>query len=278
MVVLRNMKIDDLDFLMEMVTTAGWNQIDQDWIRYISLEPNGCFVAEENGEPVGTATTVCYEDEVGWIGMVIVKPSIRGKGIGKALINNCINYLKIRVETIKLDATPMGEPLYTKLGFKPEYRITRLETHVSLDSDQKIFQQIPPINEIIRLDKNAFGANREKVLKQLFAEYLEYYVFEKTANDLSGYAIANRGQHHWHIGPLIAHDDKVAKRLMEQILQKLNGKQVYMDVPNFSGDREKLFVKFGFQLVRSYTRMYLGTNNQPGNIEKIFATARAEKG
>ena len=216
--------MSDLDFLMEIVTIVGWNQIDQDWIRYINLEPEGCFIAEIDSEPVGTATTICYEDKIGWIGMVIVKPSHRGKGIGLKLLHGCIGYLKTRVETIKLDATQMGEPLYLKLGFKPEYTVTRLEVDISAGNGPIDSYQNDSLSPIISFDEKIFGASREHVLEQLFREYPDFVVLKKNDNDLFGYVSANQGQHHWHIGPLVANNEKIATLLLKEILEKLSGK------------------------------------------------------
>ena len=71
MMAIRPMREADLAAAMHLKTEAGWNQIEADWRRFIALEPDGCFVAELNGEPVATTTT-CVFDSVAWIAMVLV--------------------------------------------------------------------------------------------------------------------------------------------------------------------------------------------------------------
>ena len=65
------MTIDDLRLGLRLTRQAGWNQTESDWLRFIDMEPEGCFVAELNGSSVGTTTT-CIFDKVAWIAMVLV--------------------------------------------------------------------------------------------------------------------------------------------------------------------------------------------------------------
>ena len=49
------MTLDDLTFADSLRAMAGWNQTLDDWRDLIALEPTGCFVAEWDGTPAGTA-------------------------------------------------------------------------------------------------------------------------------------------------------------------------------------------------------------------------------
>lgn len=105
---------------------AGWNQTETDWERFLEADEAGCFVAELDGQVCGTATTISFENRFAWVGMVLVNPACRGRGIGTRLLAQTIEYLDAQqIPCIKLDATPQGRPLYEKLGFLPEYEIER---------------------------------------------------------------------------------------------------------------------------------------------------------
>ncbi|MGB8295229.1 MAG: GNAT family N-acetyltransferase, partial [Polyangia bacterium] len=78
---------------MRLKEIAGWNQTQEDWERFLRASPEGCFVAEWNGQVVGTVTTIVYEGRFAWIGMVLVDPQMRGKGIGTALLEKAIDHL-----------------------------------------------------------------------------------------------------------------------------------------------------------------------------------------
>ncbi len=117
---------DDLPFANSLRALAGWNQTLGDWERLLAIAPKGCFLAEWNGTPAGTATTIVYGPELAWIGMVLVHPEFRRRGIGRALLRHCIDSLRGRgVRCIKLDATPLGRTVYRGLGFRDEWSLRR---------------------------------------------------------------------------------------------------------------------------------------------------------
>ena len=102
----------DIPSRMRLKEIAGWNQTAQDWERFLTASPGGCFVAELDGEVCGTATTISYEGRFAWVGMVLVDPEFRGRGLGAKLLARAIEHLDAgKVSTIKLDSTPLGKPL-----------------------------------------------------------------------------------------------------------------------------------------------------------------------
>jgi len=115
----------DVQFGMRLKEQAGWNQLEGDWRRMLDMQPDGCFVAQFDGAAAGTCMT-CIFGDVAWIAMMLVEQSLRGKGIGRALMEHALGFLDGRgTGTIRLDATPMGQPLYEKLGFQAEYSLAR---------------------------------------------------------------------------------------------------------------------------------------------------------
>ncbi|NOY01032.1 MAG: GNAT family N-acetyltransferase, partial [Verrucomicrobia bacterium] len=164
---LRTMRDEDLVFANEVRNIAGWNQTLTDWRRFISLQPNGCFIAEWNGEPAGTATTTCYGKDLAWIGMVLVHPDFRRRGLGKALLEHCITYLRDdqKIRCVKLDATPEGQPLYEKLGFNAEWSLKRWVGNGGGNTDNCPHDRITETS--LKLDREIFGADRKNLLKSL---------------------------------------------------------------------------------------------------------------
>src|SRR6185503_4662691 len=122
----RQLGREDLPFADSLRALAGWNQTPEDWKRFLAIEPTGCFLAEWNGAPAGTATTIVYGPELAWVGMVLVHPEFRRRGIGQGLLRYCIDSLRDRgVRCIKLDATPLGKTVYDGLGFRDEWTLKR---------------------------------------------------------------------------------------------------------------------------------------------------------
>src|SRR4051812_35347541 len=117
----------DLPAAVRLTRDAGWNQDKEDWQRFLTLGADACFVAERDGEVLGTTVT-CMFGSVAWIAMVIVASKHRGNGIGGALTRHAVEFLDAAgALTIRLDATPLGQPIYEKLGFTSQYEIVRYQ-------------------------------------------------------------------------------------------------------------------------------------------------------
>src|SRR5438105_1328482 len=161
----------DVPLGMRLKAANGWNQTEADWRRYLELQPDGCFVAALDGAPVGTLTS-CIFGPVAWIAMVLVAAEHRGRGLGKALMRHALEFLEGQgVRTVRLDATPLGQPLYEKLGFGAEYTLHRYEGTLPpagavagvepLRADQ--------IEEVCRLDQAVTSTDRRKLLQRLMS-------------------------------------------------------------------------------------------------------------
>lgn len=284
-VTIRPLREADIPFAMEVKNSAGWNQTDADWRGYIEYEPEGCFLAEVDGRPAGTATTIRYADRFGWIGMVLVHPEARRLGIGTRLLRQAIEYLQRRgVKCVKLDATPMGRQVYVPLGFKDEYELSRYEgmapDDVAPTSALVQFMTERDLPELVALDAAAFGAERRAVLRSMAARNPEFCFVRRGADrfDVSGYLIARQGQNAVQIGPWLAHDAAGADELFRAFLRRVPGRRVFVDVPHPNPAALALVKRHGFTVQRGFTRMFLGENAHPGRPEHVFGTSSAEKG
>ena len=119
----RRLGIDDLEAALELSTGAGWNQTADDWRMLFRLAPAGCFAADADGRIVGSAIGIDY-GSYGWIAMMLVEPAYRGRGVGGALLEAAMGAIRAELP-IRLDATPLGRPLYQRHGFEDEATLTR---------------------------------------------------------------------------------------------------------------------------------------------------------
>jgi predicted N-acetyltransferase YhbS len=123
------------------------------------------LVAEEDGELLGTAASVRF-GPVGWLGGVTVVEPARGRGLGLELTRAALAALG-PVETVRLLATPLGLPVYEKLGFEPEgtYRVflagaARPERTVELRDATP-----DDLEAVLALDREATGENRSLAVR-----------------------------------------------------------------------------------------------------------------
>jgi GNAT superfamily N-acetyltransferase len=255
----------DLELGMRLKTQAGWNQTRADWERFLALQPDGCFVAELQGEAVGT-TVACLFDAVAWIAMVLVEERVRGQGVGGALLRHALAFADQRGATsIRLDATPAGRPLYEKLGFQPQYELQRFAGALqpssgAADASRPIsVRQAMPVDypRLLELDRRATKLDRRKFLLRWFAERPALVFKAEAEGALCGYLATRAGSGAVQLGPCIA-DAQAGAQLLAHACQKLAGEQALIDLPTERAGAAQLMASAGLTPQRSLLRMCRG--------------------
>src|SRR3954463_6678303 len=83
----RKMEWTDIPSGLSLCRSAGWNQLSRDWEIFLMLDPQANRVCvDDEGNVVGTVTTIRYGNHFAWIGMVLVDPNHQRKGIGLGLL------------------------------------------------------------------------------------------------------------------------------------------------------------------------------------------------
>ena len=281
---IRVLTVADVCFGMHLRELAGWNQLEADWRRFLAMQPEGCFVAEVDDAPAGTATTTQYGDRFGWVGMVLVLPEKRRRGLGTVLLRHCIEYLEGRgVACVKLDATPLGKKLYDTLGFVDEYYIERKQVDaapaVTADSAGISAMQIEDIDLLSRYDAPSFGAPRTQHLSLLLEQMPDGCFVHRDGNGLvDGYLFTRPGANAYQIGPWAADDDAIGEALLTTALSRLTGSPVFLDVPMTHSGPTEIVTRFGFETQRPLIRMYRGDNAHPGAVSGVYAFCGPETG
>jgi GNAT superfamily N-acetyltransferase len=278
MITIRQMTIDDLGLGIKLSGQARWNQTQADWLRFIELEPEGCFVGELNGRAVGTTTT-CVFRKVAWIAMVLVDVDARGSGVGTTLLKHSVEYLKSRqVRTIRLDATSLGRPIYEKLRFAPDYELARFEGRAPEARESATVVTAAPemFADIIEFDMRMTGRERVKMLGRLFEEFPESVRIVRRADEIEGFITMRPGANSVRIGPCTA-TPEAGPALFGDALGRCAGKPVFVDIPLDNAEAVKVAESNGLTVQRSFTRMSWG-RKAIDNAEASWASSGAEKG
>ena len=162
---LRLMTYKDIPDSMRLKEIAGWNQTIADWQRFLSASPQGCFVAEHDGRAIGTVTTIIYEDRFAWIAQLSGRSRIsRPRNRQESSRTAQFRYLDTQnLACMKLDATPLGKPLYEKLGFETEYEIERWMLKRPI-GEKEAQSKAVEIEDALRLDREIFGVGQERFI------------------------------------------------------------------------------------------------------------------
>ena len=283
---IRLLTLADIPAAQRLRELAHWNQTDQDWRNLIAFEPNGCFAVEMDGKIVGTATTTRFEPNtgpgsIGWVGMVLVDPEYRRHGIGSTLLKHCIQYLKdCAVETVKLDATPMGKLVYEKLGFVAEYELERWEGVAAANPTNSALHPITlaDLPELVAFDTPIFGAQRKHVLESWLRAWPECSAILRQSGAVRGFVLARRGMNFQQIGPIEGETPEICAALLAHALSKMNGARVIADVLTANPWSRAIAEAHGLKHQRPFLRMAYGANSMPGRREKILAICCPELG
>ena len=264
---------------LRLCRAAGWNQTARDWAQFLDATPDGARIATAEGRVVGTAATIRYGGAFAWIGMVLVDPAARGRGIGTRLFDEALGLLS-DIPVARLDATPAGYPLYLRRGFEEEYRVERM-TNTSAASRQPLAAGVRAIRpddvaRMLSLDVTAFGAARGSMLRWMLEGAPQLAWLADDGRRVRGFVLGRHGHAFDHVGPVVAEDVDTAAALTAAALAATARPIVLDATPHVPGWREWLTSR-GFVGQRALIRMTKGTP-PVANTHQQFAILGPEFG
>lgn len=269
----RPLSAGDIPAAFQLSADAGWNQTAEDWQRLIDLSPEGCLAIDVGGELAATATLVCYGRKLGWIGMVLTKRQHRGRGLARHLLTEALDLAdRMRIATVKLDATQDGKPIYEKFGFRPEHAVERWSRPGSSKTStlaSNALGKAPLTEECRNADCLAFGADRKQLLENL--------AHENTLMAIgTSYLLARPGRQSAYLGPCVSNSPKTARALIERALLRSASNWAWDLFPD-NTSAVKIARELGFTPSRHLLRMGRGQDLCTKN-EHIYAIAGFELG
>ena len=273
----------DLEACLGLSQSAGWNQLREDWALFLSFSSRGCFVACTGDRLVGTLTSIDYEGRFSWIGMVLVHPDQRRRGMGTLLMRAALDALA-SCETVKLDATPAGRTLYAQLGFVDEYELGRLvSAQPEWGPAEPAEADLAPLrradlDEVAAFDAPVFGVARRHVLQAWYERTPQAAFVLRRGGQVAGFAMGRPGANFATIGPVIARTEADARTLARAVGLHLGEGPQGLDIPaGHPGFRTWIDAR-GFAFQRPLIRMYRGPNRYPGMPGQQWAVLGPEVG
>jgi len=268
--IVRKLTIADLSAAMALSTEAGWNQTAHDWRVLIELSPQGCLAIEIDGEIASTATLTCYGTRLAWVGMVLTRIKHRGRGYAMRLLKETLRVAdELGVESVKLDATDLGQPLYEKLGFRAEQPVERWWRAGHENANPKS-ATAPVAPTWQATDQNAFGVDRQTLL-----EKLTWHNPPLTLGN--SYLLRRAGREISYLGPSVCDSPTIAQKLMERALQNPSPGGWFWDLLVANQLAVSLAADLGFAPKRHLLRMVRGKDVR-GNENCVYALAGFELG
>jgi len=252
--------------LIEMAAQEGWNPGIHDAKTFFEIDPEGFLGVYEKSRLIGGGAIVRHSDQFGFMGLFLMAPEFRGRGIGRKLWYERRNRLLERLgdnASIGMDGVSAMVDFYREGGFEPQYLSSRFQTTASLTLTE-IDGHVTPIydadlEDISDLDRRCFPGERPAYLsawlRQPGAQSLCY---RQENGKVAGFGTLRPCREGSKIGPLFAETPDVAKALMAALLLTAKDATVSMDVPSRNPIASQLCKQFEMKSVFECTRMYFG--------------------
>lgn len=245
-------KIEDIVALSSYI---GWDY-NREEIETIFNSGIVYGVWNERDELIASAAIILYEEELASIGMVMVHPKCKGRGIGKMITEVCIGSVSEKT-LIMLIATEEGKPLYEKLGFRAvsyvsKYICNSYNTNYKCVGNEEYMMNYEEcdLEEIIKIDEDAFGTNRKEFLKKRIVQSEQCIVVKDKEQTILGYGMTIQTPENKIIGPVVAKNDTMAMEIVHFLAREHNGK-LRIDVPEGRKGFMKELEITGFQKVNT---------------------------
>lgn len=273
--------VNDIAAADQLRALAGWNQTEKDWRRFLDLGQAKCFGAFQKETLIGTVSAIAYENDLAWIGMMLVHPDYRRMGIGSGLMRQAIDWIKGRGgQCIKLDATPAGQLVYQTMGFVPETNLRRWQgTEIERQSGSPVRRQSQAQElqkedwpSILEMDLAAFGVDRSELLQSLVGEARCALVIHNEGG-IAALGALRAGSHADYIGPVLGRNKQAGRILIENLLARAGTRLVAWDIPDENSEAQAIACSLGFKPARPFCRMRLGRASFAAQLQLQFAIA-----
>lgn len=257
---------------------AGWNQSAADLKLMITHGPENIFLAtftyENQRIPFGSGVSLSVNENICWIGMILVHQELRRQGIARSMMLACLsNARKVQQKSIiGLDATPEGKQVYEALGFKDSFAIRRSVISTHLKKDQLSANAPTPfdLEMVASYLKMKDYSEKIEIIEMLEKLPEAKNIILLRDGKVQGFAMSRPGRLKPFIGPLFADNPETAKMLLMYLLRhwsKTGYEEVLMDIPDLHFSVGAIFEKsqksasaglqqIPVQPVRSFMRMY----------------------
>src|SRR5210317_1421648 len=122
--------LEGLKTLIQWAIAEGWNSGPYDADAFWLADPDAFYGYFHHGKMIAGGAIVSYDGKFGFMGLFIVKPEYRSKGIGRKLWFQRRDLLKSRLDkgaSIGMDGVVAMQPFYKKGGFEFAFMDERYE-------------------------------------------------------------------------------------------------------------------------------------------------------
>ncbi|AOY15143.1 GNAT family N-acetyltransferase [Bacillus sp. ABP14] len=249
------LRTENIEDIVALSSYIGWDY-NREEVETIFNSGIVYGVWNERKELIASAAIILYGEALASIGMVIVHPDYKGRGIGKIITDACVKSVSAHTP-IMLIATDEGKPLYEKLGFRAVSYVSKyicnsynVNNYCMRNEDYMMNYEECDLEEIIKLDEYAFGTNRKGFVTKRIMQSEQCTVVRDKEQNVLGYGLSIQTPENKIIGPVVAKNDEMAMRIVHDLAKGHNGK-LRIDVLEGKKDFMKVLEITGFKKVNT---------------------------
>ncbi len=257
------MQRNEFDTLVEWAASEGWNPGLVDADIFWETDPDGFIALEQAGELIGGGSIVSYGGRYGFMGFFIVRPDLRGQGLGAALWHERVRLLSERLDagaTIGMDGVFDMQPFYERGGFQFVARDIRFEsTGTTTEPGVEVLDATTlSIDNLVEFDARYFPTRRPQFIVPWIQKTGGSAKASVEADRIRGYGVIRPCRSGHKIGPLFAESPEIARNLFLALSSTVPGELVYLDVPEDNPSAMALAAEQNMTEVFGCARLFRG--------------------
>jgi ribosomal protein S18 acetylase RimI-like enzyme len=268
----------DLTLAVDWAAAEGWNPGHHDAACFSTVDRDGFIAGVLDGQPVASISVVNYDDRFAFLGFYIVRPELRGRGLGWRTWQAGMAHGGKR--NIGLDGVVAQQNNYKKSGFTLAYRNIRFGGRVR--RGDALYDGIVPLAQVpfatlARYDRPLFPAARNSFLRAWITQPGHVALGLIEDSTLSGYGVLRPCREGAKIGPLFADRADGAEALFAALAAHAGDGALYLDVPETNKAAVALAERHGMKPGFETARMYTGAAPAV-DLARIFGVTSFELG
>jgi GNAT superfamily N-acetyltransferase len=274
---IRPMRPDEISLAVDWAAAEGWNPGLADGACFGAVDPEGFLIGELDGTAAATISCVNYDASFAFLGFYMVRPDLRGRGLGLQIWKAAMAHAAARV--IGLDGVVAQQANYRKSGFELAYRNVRYGGIVNAGAPHAGVGALSdvPMAMIEADDATIFPAPRPAFLRAWIGAPGHIGRALMRDDRLAAWGVIRPCRRGWKVGPLVADDRAAAEAVLSALTADIGGGEIFLDVPSLNHEAVALAQGLGLAPVFETARMYTG-RVPPLRLERVFGVTTFELG
>ncbi|MFI9646481.1 GNAT family N-acetyltransferase [Streptomyces sp. NPDC052040] len=250
--------LDDWPVISGWAADEGWNPGLADGPAFFAQDPRGFFIGRLGEEPVSAVSVVTYGADYAFLGCYLVRPDLRGRGLGLATWKAGLAHAGPR--TIGLDGVVAQQDNYRRSGFEFAHRTVRYAGPAPAGTAAPGVRPAEKADHdaVTAYDSACHPAERPRFLAHWLTAPGHRVLVRDEGGPLTGYAVLRPARDGLRIGPLFADTPADAEALFGALTAEAAGRDIAIDIPEPNKAAVALAERAGLAPSFETARMYTG--------------------